>query len=222
MKPFFALTNTDLISIKNIVENNSLSFGIKIQCYLYILESTDETLKQRKFLRKKLFDTITTKYPSHNLSKYKQALLKPGTIPHLPFSSISLSHSYNIGGFILSPDIHFSIGLDLEHSLRATKAVTDYIAEELEMKKAPSFSALWSAKEASFKSAYNLNKQLSIKQIIISNWLCIKNNPYKDKHQNKYQYQFHIKDHSLKGQGYIFCLKKLFVSVSFIKNKSGC
>ncbi len=210
MKKLLNFTNKELGTFKVLIEENAISLNSSLQCYLYNFE-TLSILEQRKKLRIKFFEQIQTMFPLHTLNEeHKQSILTPGTIPLLSFATISLSHSHNIGGFIISSDTGTVIGFDLEYSLRVKKETVAYISQEQELQQAPSPCALWSAKEAAFKSLHKTQFHSYIKKIFISNWMY--------KAPDTYEYEFNIKDQNLKGRGCIIFFKTLVVGLAQIKN----
>ena len=210
MKQSLNFTNEELNTFKNLIEKNSISLNSPLQCYLHNLEALS-LLEQRKKLRINFFKKIQTLFPSHTLNEeHKQSILTPGAVPLLSFATVSLSHSHNIGGFVISSNTNFSLGFDLEYSLRVKKETVAYISKEQELQQAPSLCALWSAKEAAFKSLHKTQLHSYIKKIFISNWI----------HQapDIYKYKFDIKDQGLKGRGCIIFFKTLVAGIAQIKN----
>ena len=192
MKKSLNFTNEDLNTFKNLIEKNSISLNLPLQCYLYNFE-TLPLLERRKKLRINFLKKIQTLLPLHTLTEeHRQSILTPGAVPLLSFATVSLSHSHNIGGFTISSDTSTAIGFDLEYSVRVKKKTVAYISQEQELQQAPSPCALWSAKEASFKSLHKTQLHSYIKRIFISNWI----------HQapDTYKYEFDIKDQGFKRQ----------------------
>ena len=210
MKTSLHFTSKELDIFKNLIKEKSISLTPSLQCHLYDFE-TLPVQEQRKKLRVNLLKKIQTLFPSNTLNeKYKRSILTPGTVPLLSFATISLSHSHNIGGFVISSDTNTAIGFDLEYSLRIKKETVAYISQEQELQEAPSPCALWSAKEAAFKSLHKTQLHSYIKKILISNWV--------QQAPDTYEYEFNIKEQSLKGRGYIIFFKTLAAGLAQIKN----
>ena len=204
MKKTLHFTDKELKSFKNLIKNDSTS----LHCDLYNFEMFP-VQEQRKKLRIQLLKQIQTLFPAHTLNeKHKISLLTPGIVPELSFMTVSLSHSHNIGGFVINSNTKNVIGFDLEYSERVKKETVAYISQEQELHEAPSPCALWTAKEASFKSLHKT--QTYINKIFVSHWL--------QKTSDTYEYDFSIKDQNLTGKGCAIFFKTLVAGVSQIKN----
>ena len=113
----------------------------------------------------------------------KQKLLTPGLLPKTLFASISLSHCSFVEGFIIAPTPKRAIGFDLESLGRVSQKIALRISSKEELNQvginrtsitstnfAPSPSALWSAKEAIYKSFSQGTRPIPMKQISVFNW----------------------------------------------------
>lgn len=87
------------------------------------------------------------------------------------FSSISHCNSY--GGYILSSK---KIGFDIETTERVSESVIQRISKAHEISLAPSYAALWTAKEASFKALADANSIKTVSQIEIGHWRLLSQN----------------------------------------------
>ena len=196
------------------VERNSLRLGYKLNCYLYPLNNQEHehVLDQRKNLRKFLTKEIEHYWPNKLSIEQKKQLLTPGNLPQVPFASLSVSHSSFIGGFIISPATQVSLGFDLEQAGRAKKRTVLRIASEEELQQSPSPSALWSVKEAIYKSIHPLQNSIHVKQISVFGWAPILEIKNPDA-LTTYDYQFEVKNK--KGKGFVCSSDKIIIAVSF-------
>lgn len=160
-------TQKDLKLFEYIIKKYSLHFIDNLICYLTFWDKKNSPLKQRLSLRKVLIHKIETLLCYKLCAKQKAILCTLDKPPALLFTSISISHTQKIGGFIVS-SAKYSIGFDLELFNRVTNKTMLYISNPTELNLAPSPSALWSAKEASYKSIKL--SVTSIKQICIFDW----------------------------------------------------
>ncbi|MDE0118728.1 MAG: hypothetical protein OXM55_01810 [Bdellovibrionales bacterium] len=209
----------------------------------------NSTFQGRKYLREQLVQTIEQKYKKKLSLEQKKKLLTPGIPPQLPYASISVSHCAFLGGFVIS-SLDFcndsssvqkstsikqqsSIGFDLEELGRAKEKTVLRISKKKELNKAPSPSALWSAKEAAYKSISSFQSDTHIKDISIFDWLCVSSiehtqvakpniskEPEREEVEGKespniYDYKFTIKEKNIKGEGFICCLKNVVVGLAF-------
>ena len=211
MKKIRSLTEQIKI-LKQAVEQNSFRQGYKLICYLYPFNNQESSLDQRKKLRKLLIEEIEKNWSNTLSIEQKKQLLIPGTLLQIPFASLSVSHSSVMGGFIISPDTQISLGFDLEQLGRAKERTVLRIASEEELKKSPSPSFLWSAKEATYKSVHSLRKSISIKQISVFDWTPIQGMKESDTLKT-YDYLFEI-EHT-KGKGFVCSLNNIIIAVSF-------
>lgn len=84
----------------------------------------------------------------------------------------SISHAPGLGGYVCTQDPGVFIGFDIELSSRVTPAIVQRICKtELEALEAPSPAALWTAKEAAYKSLRGLNQPEVISEISITGWV---------------------------------------------------
>ena len=75
-----------------------------------------------------------------------------GRLPKSERFSISISHCPTVGGFALSEEINFTLGLDLEVPERVRRETVARVSIDAELAAAPTPAHLWVAKEAAFKS----------------------------------------------------------------------
>ena len=211
MLPPDAMLNDNLSFFEKIIVKNSLRLGCNLSCYLTRFDTAISILEKRKGIRKQLVQKIEE---IKKLSeKQKKLLLTPGVLTQLPFVSLSLSHCAVAGGFIISPEIQYSIGLDLEQRGRAKEKTVFRISNQGELKLSPSPCALWSAKEAAYKSINQSQADTSIKQITISHWHSVAS----DREATQiYNYQF--KTEGKKGKGYVCFLKDIVIAFSFVRH----
>ena len=191
-----------LKNLEHIVEKNSQRLGCKLTCHLMTFDKKNSPMEQRKKLRRFLLHELEKRNPAllkktpANLKstipgasdqkgifsqEQKKILLKPGIPPKTSFASISLSHSTFMGGFIIAP-FRQSIGFDLEQWGRASEKTVLRISHKEELNRAPSSSALWSAKESAYKSfgQYPNTPKISIKQIFVFHWRLL---PYQEREE---------------------------------------
>lgn len=218
----------DLPLLEYIITKYSLHFGYDVLCYLTTLYSPHSNLKfniqSKNQLRNKLRNQLVKKiecFRSQKLSaKQKSLLLDLTHPPTIYFASISISHSVLAGGFIISSPENL-IGFDLEKLERANQKIVLRVGSQNELNNSPSPSALWSAKEASYKSLYYSPFKIFINQIIIFDWKKVSSDnkifPSTNFNVTKvkiYNYKFKIKTHPIQGKGYICILNKNIMSFS--------
>lgn len=98
----------------------------------------------------------------------KRLLLDTSLRPIIKKCSISISHSRQLGGYILSLDGETSVGFDIEQSSRITKKVVDRIDTSCNASmKSKVPDLIWVAKEASFKAMSNAGKKTLLKNLFI-------------------------------------------------------
>ena len=195
------------------VKQHSLHLDYKLNCYLYTLNNNTHVLDQRKNLRKFLTKEIEHYWPNKLSIEQKKQLLTLGNLPQVPFASLSVSHSSFIGGFIISSNNQISLGFDLEQAGRAKERTALRIASnEEELHQSPSPSALWSAKEAIYKSIHPLQNSIHVKQISVFDWISIQETQ-KPEALTTYDYQFEIKNK--KGKGFVYFSDEILIAVSF-------
>ena len=200
-------------SLQQTVEQHSLRLDYKLSCYLYPCNSQVSSLEQRKKLRKLLTKEIENSWPNTLSTEQKKQLLTPGNLPQIPFTSLSVSHSSFIGGFIISFNNQISLGFDLEQAGRAKERTALRIASnEEELHQSPSPSALWSAKEAIYKSIHPFQNSIHVKQISVFDWIPILETKNPDA-LTTYDYRFEIKNK--KGKGFVCFSNEILIAVSF-------
>ncbi|MYE07356.1 MAG: 4'-phosphopantetheinyl transferase superfamily protein [Oligoflexia bacterium] len=243
--PYF-IEKEDLKFFKKIVETQGLRRGYKLHCHLMAFISN---WQNRKHLREQLVQTIEQQYKKKLPSEQKKTLLTPGVPPQLPFASVSVSHCAFLGGFVISPSGSLNtpssslklafvkqpfIGFDLEQLGRAKEKTLLRISNKKELSDTPSPSALWSAKEAAYKSISSLQRDTHIKHISIFGWQPVssienikaakpnisKKLEREEKESPKiYDYQFIIKEKNIKGEGFVCCLNNVVIGLAFSKSR---
>ncbi len=101
----------------------------------------------------------------------------------------SISHCPQLGGFatITSP---WKIGIDVEQQDRVSLAVANRVCRDSsECNQAPSPSALWTAKEAAFKSLRGPQQPTTISQLVIGSWKQIDSHLFTFELQNFLEFQ---------------------------------
>ena len=218
----------DLRFFETTVEKQSLRLGYNLSCHLIGFDKQSSSLQKRKQLREHLVKTIEKKFPKKLSLEQKNVLLTPGGVPQTPFASVSISHCALMGGFVISqldsavnlfyPPTEYSsnkplfIGFDLEQLGRAKEKTVLRISNKKELAQAPSPSALWSAKEAAYKSISSLQSDIHIKHISIFDWQSIVQSNTDTK---IYDYQFITANKNIKGKGFICCLKNIITGLAF-------
>lgn len=115
----------------------------------------------REQIRQFVFQNI---YPDHSVLNMDQR-------PIIPDVGLSISHNAMNGGFIVS-DSHEHIGFDIELSQRLHAGnVRRFSVHDAEVLSAPSAAALWTAKEAAFKSLSADHQPAVIGEIEIGDWV---------------------------------------------------
>ena len=200
-------SDNHLSAYERIIEKNSLRLGCELRCHLIYFDAAIPLLEKRKNIREQL---VKRTEKIRKLSEeQKKLLLTPGVPVQTPFASLSLSHCVSIGGFIISSSARHFIGLDLEQRGRAKEETVLRISGQEELTQAPSPSALWSAKEAAYKSIDRFQDNIPIRQISVSHWKLIA--------PDSYHYQF--KTSEKKGKGYVCFLKDIVVAFALIPHK---
>lgn len=96
--------------------------------------------------------------------------------PHVKKGAVSISHNSFHGGYVYTKDDEVSLGFDLELNHRFQSALVLRVAKEAEVQEAPSFGALWAAKEASFKAMIKNAQPKTITEITLGKWLKLAEN----------------------------------------------
>ncbi len=163
--------------------------------YLYTLENNfDSHMLYRQEIRQKLYDYCSKNIPEIKTNE-QEKLLDLDKVPNLPGVGISITHCPSVGGFTLSSS-HKNIGFDIEESKRIQKEPILRVCTENEVNSAPSIAHLWTAKEASLKSFFRVERPKVISQINIFDW--------KKKQDNTYLFKYSYCNSSgltLSGQG---------------------
>ena len=209
----------DLEFLKSLVEQQSSRLGCSINCHLTSLDKNISSIEQRKKIRIDLVKEINKKWPDKLSKEQYHSLLIPGKPPQLPFVSVSISHSADVGGFIFSGATHY-IGFDLERQERAQKKTVLRISRREELNLSPSPSALWSAKESAYKAVHFLKDDIYIKKISIFNWEALSLEKYKppttDKELEIYDYQFQIENRDDTGKGCVCFFEDTVIGFAFL------
>lgn len=200
----------DLQFFEKTVEQNGSRLSCNLLCHLTFFNKNNSSPEQRKELREQLIQKIET---IKKLSlEQKKSMLTLDVPPQVPFASLSLSHCALMGGFIISPLVHFSLGFDLEKKNRAKEKTVLRISTQDELNQSPSASALWSAKEAVYKSISQYQNHTHIKQISIFDW-----QPTSSKKEitKIYDYQFKTENTNIKGKGFVCLIANIVVGFAF-------
>ena len=247
MLPSTFTKKEDLRFFETTVETQGLRLDCKLICHLTIFDKQSSALENRTYLRKQLVHIIEQKYKKNFSLEQKKKLLTPGMPPQLPFVSVSISHCAFMGGFVTcrsdfldtplpilksaSTNKRASIGFDLEELRRAKEKTVLRVSNQTELNHAPSPSALWSAKEAAYKSIGSLQNNIYIKHISIFDWQCvppirdtqaqpnINKKPEKEEKElpKIYDYKFTIKEKNIKGKGIICQFKSMVIGLAVFK-----
>ena len=209
----------DLEFLESLVEQQSSRLGCPVDCHLSFMDKKNSSIEQRKKIRIELVKEINKKWPDKLSKEQHHSLLIPGKLPQLPFVSISISHSADVGGFIFSGATH-CIGLDLERQGRAQEKTVLRISSQEELNLSPSPSALWSAKESAYKAVHFLKDDIYIKKISIFEWEALSLEEYKpptiDKELEIYDYQFQIENRNDTGKGCVCFVKDTVIGFAFL------
>ena len=202
----------DLKLFKSVIEQQSSRLGCLLDCHLSFMDKNISSIEQRKKIRIDLVKEINKKWPNKLSEDQINSLLIPGRPPRLPFVSLSIAHSSDIGGFIFTSSPVF-IGFDLEQQGRAQEKTVLHISQKEELEQSPSPSALWSAKESAYKAVHFLKDDIYIKKISIFNWqtVSLKNNDLV-----VYDYQFKIESVDNRGKGCICFFKDTVIGFAFL------
>lgn len=208
------VTQEDLEFLESLVEQQSSRLGCSLDCHLVSIDKNFSSMEKRKKLRVKLIEEIDKRWPDKLSERQRNSLLVPGKPPRLPFVSLSITHSSDIGGFIFSTPAYF-IGFDLEKQERAKRETVLRISSQEELNLSPSPSALWSAKESAYKAVHLLNGDTPIKKISIFDWqpVSLKNND-----SSVYDYQFQVESVDNIGKGYVCFVKGIVIGVAFLNS----
>lgn len=198
----------DLQLFEQIIEKQSSRLGCFLDCHLVSIDKNLSSMERRKKLRIELVKEINKRWPDKLSKKQRCSLLVPGKPPQLPFVSLSISHSFDIGGLIFSTTTNF-IGFDLEKQGRAKRETVLRISSEEELNLSPSPSALWSAKESAYKAVHFLKDDIYIKKISIFNWQPVSL-------EEIYDYQFQVEGVDNIGKGYVCFAKNTVIGLAFL------
>ncbi len=99
----------------------------------------------------------------------RHLLMDTSLRPTIKKCSISISHSKQLGGYILTSGDGISVGFDIEQSNRVTTKTVERIGTSscgsYTKDKFPDL--IWAAKEASFKAVSNSGKKIVLKNIFV-------------------------------------------------------
>lgn len=158
---------------------------IQSKIYLQYRNDTSSQLKKdknvfRNELRSSLAQSLESAFAENTMELATHSLLLDlKQIPEYPFVNISISHSENLGGWIWVSRSHI-VGIDIEDRARFHAQIIEtakkFVSQQ-EWEAAPSPLALWTAKEAAFKTLFQLNRQLqsqlSFVDVVIKNWVVV-------------------------------------------------
>ena len=186
-----------------------------VHLYFHLFLREKIGIKERKELRQKLIDQMKSHidYKKHKTVFNWSRLLKIGTKPVCPFASLSISHCGDLGACLFVFDKTLSIGFDVEHKKRITKAIVDRISSKKEVQQAPSPSLLWVAKEASFKCLSDNKAPLLLSDCLISKWK-------KEKTKEIYLFDFYSKMMDKRSFGVACFIDGLALAYAEIKSES--
>ena len=209
----------DLQLFEKVIEQNSVRLGCSLVCHLSFMDKNISSMEQRKQLRVELVEEINKKWPDKLSREQCDSLLVPGKLPQISFVSISIAHSADMGGFIFTSSPFF-IGFDLEQQGRAKERTVFRISQKEELEQSPSPSALWSAKESTYKAVSLLKNDIYIKKISILNWQISSledcKSPTTDRELEIYDYQFKVEDKDHFGKGCICFVKDTVMGFAFL------
>ncbi len=168
---------------------------VRLHCHFMTFGATGPTWEKRLELRSLLVKDLENSFENFP-EDYKKKLLTPGSSPHLPGVSISISHCPLFGGFVFSSDKGLSLGLDIEEADRVSLRSVKYVSSLEEIGESPEVSFLWVAKEAAFKSVPSEGQQYFLRDLLISDW-------WKTEMEG-YGFGFFLKKKNIKGKGIIF------------------
>lgn len=101
--------------------------------------------------------------------KGTEQVLNLDLVPKINGYSISISHSKEVGGFVIVKS-NKTIGFDIEARNRIRIEHVQRVSEPSEIAQMPHPAVLWSAKEAAFKSLLHQDQPLVITDIEIGKW----------------------------------------------------
>lgn len=88
--------------------------------------------------------------------------------PQLQGVYISISHTEDFGGFIISKTK--AVGFDLEKKSRIKKEIIQRVCDDSEIKEALHMESLWGAKESAFKALQYFHQPAVISTVKIGSW----------------------------------------------------
>lgn len=160
-----------MTQVDTLTEKTILSNYLDISNPVFVLDFNWSSANpdNRKLLRQYIYEHIDRNPDILDLAK----------IPKLPQGSVSISHSRTWGGFIYT-STQLQIGFDTEINERLNiNNISRVSLSREEVISSPSPCALWTAKEAAFKSLLTSSEQpLVSKDIEIGQWKKLENNIY--------------------------------------------
>lgn len=145
-------------------------FGAEnFQCFVsprFGSKNTDHRLQLRSSL---LGELLKLQIEKTHIQFKSELILDLKSLPKCKGFGISISHTENLGGFVLSEKFQ-NIGFDLEDPKRVTKAVVARMSSAEEILSMPDPAKLWIAKESSFKALSNHLKAAVISDIEVFDW----------------------------------------------------
>lgn len=139
--------------------------------------SSDDLKNLREFFKITSLDVeLRPNWGSQNFG-YREDLhgdLKKKMAHAYPFSDSSIAHCRSVGGYAFTTydsNHVISLGFDIEEDSRVSKEVVSRICKDTqEVDLAPSFSSLWTAKEAAFKALKGAKQPQTISSVVLTDW----------------------------------------------------
>lgn len=104
-----------------------------------------------------------------------ESVLNLETPPQLKDKFVCISHCRSIGGFVLS---NGPIGFDIEETRRVSPAVAERMSHQNDDKQSPSPAALWTAREAVYKSL-GARQPAIMNDFAITNWVALNHDTFR-------------------------------------------
>ncbi len=171
---------------------------LNLCCHIQKSHIKKPLLQHRRVFRSD-FLNILLKSKKLSCSEQKE-FLTPGLLPRFKGLSVSLSHSESLAGFVFCDSPEAGLGFDMEGTFRVKSLSRVATAREIAF--APHRGALWSVKEAAFKSFAG---NLTLKNIQVKGWQLF---------ENTYRCEFKSPDRKQKGLALVLFFGWQLVCVS--------